>query len=84
MDSKETLQSYSQLHSVPSEFDLYQGPDLLCDAFNVESGHNTTSSPSLSLLIILGKVLSPFSALGFPLPKITVVILILFFYEVKT
>jgi len=78
------LYRLSQLHSVPSEFDLYQGLDLLCDALNVESGHNTISSPSLSLLIILGQVPSPFSGLGFPLPKIMLVIIILFFYEVKT
>ena len=84
MGSKETLQSYSQLHSVPFEFDLYQARDLLCDALNVESGHNTASSPSLSLPIILQKFPSPFSGLDSPLPKIMVVIITLFFYEVKT
>lgn len=56
MDSKETPLSYSQLHSVPSECDLYQGLDLFCNALNVESGHNTTSSPSLSKSLHLSVV----------------------------
>lgn len=84
MNPKATLHSCSQLRSVSSEFDPCQGPDLLCDALNVESGHNIISLCSSSLLIVLGKVPSPFHGLGFPLPEIMVVIIILFFYEVKT
>lgn len=70
MDSNFTV--LQSICNVLFEIHLYQGLGLLCDALNVESGHSTTSSLSLSLL---GKL--PFTGLGFPLPKVMVVVITL-------
>lgn len=82
MDSQRSSRALQSIPQCPSESALFQGPNLLCADLSVVSGHNTTtqycSSPSWTLQIILGKVPSPSSGLGFPLPKIMVMVMISF------